>query len=45
MVLMNLFAGQQWRCKRKRTDFWTRGTEGRKEGLGQMESVAWKNNH
>ena len=31
IVLKNLFAGQQWRCRHKRTDLWTVG-----EGEGGM---------
>ena len=34
MVLMNLFARQQWRCKHKRTDFWTQGDRGWEGGGG-----------
>ena len=38
MVLMNLFAGEQWRCKhRKQTGTW-RG----EEGVEGMEIVAWQ---
>ena len=42
-VLMNLFAGQQWR-HRQRTDVWTRGVgvleegEGRTKGESNMET-------
>ena len=38
MVLMNLFAGQQWRY-RQRTELWTQWG---KERVGQIERVAWK---
>ena len=38
MVLMNLFAGQQWRHRpREQTCI-----QGKKERVGQMEGVAWK---
>ena len=34
MVLMNIFAGQQWRNRHKeQTDLWIRGRE---EGVGEM---------
>ena len=36
IVLMNLFAGQQWRC---RTDLWTHGG---KERVGRIGGVALK---
>ena len=41
MVLMNLFSGQQWRCRHRRQ------TWGHREGRrgGQMERVAWKHIH
>ena len=38
MVLMNLFAGQQWRHIH-RTDLWTQWG---KERVGRMDGVAWK---
>ena len=42
MVLMNLFAGQQWRRRQNRTDLWTqRG----KERVGRTERGAWKHKH
>ena len=34
MVLMNLFAGQQWRNRFERTDLWTQW--GGEEGEGEM---------
>ena len=40
MVLMKLFAGQQWR-QTQRTDYGHGGRE-RKEGVGCMERVTWK---
>ena len=45
MGLMNLFAGQQWRC-RQRIGLWTQsqGALG-KERVGQMEREAWKHKH
>ena len=39
MVLMNLFAGQQWRCRHGEQ---TCGLREGKERAGQMERVAWK---
>ena len=37
MVLMNIFAGQQWRCSDKRTDIWAQvGGGGGEEGEGGM---------
>ena len=41
MVFMNLFAGQQWRC-RLRTDLWIQWG---KERVGQTERVALKHIH
>ena len=38
MVLMDLLAGQQWRC-RHRGDSWT---QRRRERLGRTERAAWK---
>ena len=38
MALMNLFSGQQWRC-RPRSDWWTQWG---KERVEQIERVAWK---
>ena len=38
MVLMNLFAGQEWRCRSRE---WTVDAGG-KERVGQLERVAWK---
>ena len=40
VVLMKLFAGQQWR-HRQRTDLWTQGW-GRKERMGCTDIVTWK---
>ena len=40
MVLMKLFAGQQWR-QTQRTDYGQGGWE-RKERVGCMERVTWK---
>ena len=41
MVLMNLFAGQSWRCRHREQTY---GNEirGGKEKVGWMERVAWK---
>ena len=39
MVLMNLFAGQQWRIQPYRTGLWTQWG---KERVGQIERIAWK---
>ena len=37
MVLMNIFAGQQWRRRDKRTDIWAQvGGGGGEEGEGRM---------
>ena len=41
IVLMNLFAGQQWRC-RHREQTYGHGRVGRKERVGLTERVAWK---
>ena len=41
MVLINLFAGQQWRNKH-RTDIDMRHGEGRSERVRCMERVTWK---
>ena len=41
MVLMNLFAGQSWRC-RHREQTYGNETRGGKEKMGWMERVAWK---
>ena len=41
MVLMKLFAGQQWR-HRHREHLWTWWDGGRKEMVGCMETVTWK---
>ena len=38
MVLMNLFAGQQWRCRHREQAY---GGEGMEVG-GRMERVTWK---
>ena len=43
MVLMNLFAGQQWRCRHKEQTYGHGGD--REERVGQMERVAWKHIH
>ena len=39
-ILMNLFVGQQWRCRhrKQKTNWWCR----REERLGCMERAAWK---
>ena len=42
MVLMNLLAGQQWRCRHREQ---TCGHREGKESMGKMERVAWKNIH
>ena len=39
MVLMDLFAGQQWRCGHREL---TCGLREGKERVGQTEKVAWK---
>ena len=39
MVLMGLFAGQQWRCRHREL---TCGLREGKERAGQMERGAWK---
>ena len=44
MVLMNLFAVQQWRC-RHREQTYGHGGRGRREKVGQMERVTWKHIH
>ena len=41
IVLMNLFARQQWRCRHREQTYRHRGRE-RKERVGQMERVTWK---
>ena len=41
MVLMNLFAGQQWRCRHKVRLVDTVG----KERVGRIERAAWKHMH
>ena len=41
MVLMNLFAGQQWRCRHREQAY---GGEGMEVG-GRMERVTWKHVH
>ena len=41
MVLMNLFAGQQWR-NRHREQTYEHRVEGRKETVRYMERVTWK---
>ena len=41
-VLMNLFAGQQWRCRLENR---LMDMVGRKERVGLMETVAWKHIH
>ena len=38
MVLMNLFAGQQWRCRQRRKICGHWG----KERVGRIERVEWK---
>ena len=42
MVLMNLFAGQQWKHRHKRTDLWPHWG---KERAGQTERGAWRQIH
>ena len=41
MILMNLFAGKQWK-HRLREQIYGHGQAGKKESLGRMERVAWK---
>ena len=44
MVLMNLFAVQQWRCRHREQTYghgWGRG----KVTVGQTETAAWKHVH
>ena len=41
IVLMKLFAGQQWK-QTQRTDLWTWWGRGRKDIVGCMERVTWK---
>ena len=41
MVLVNLSAEQQWRC-RHRQQTHGHGGVGRKERVGQMETAAWE---
>ena len=43
MVLMNLFAGQQWKNRHMRTDLWTEG-ERKRERVRCMEIVTWNGN-
>ena len=40
MVLMNLFSGQQWRCRHRKQTCGHEGVVG-----GRMERVAWKHIH
>ena len=42
MVLMNLFAGQQWRKRENRLRDTGEGEEGRGERVRCMERVTWK---
>ena len=41
MVLMNLFAGQEWRHRHGEQTYRHRGG-GRKESVGRMERLSWK---
>ena len=41
MILMNLFAGKQWK-HRHREQTYRHGPGGRTERVGRMERVAWK---
>ena len=43
MVLMNLFAGQQWKNRHMRTDLWTEGEE-KTERMRCTETVTWNGN-
>ena len=46
MVLMNLFSGQQWRCRhREQTCALGRGGVGRKERVGRMKREVQKHIH
>ena len=38
MVLMNLFKGQEWRCRHREKTY---GHSGGKAGVGGIERVAW----
>jgi len=38
IVLMKLFAGQQWRCRLREQTY----GYGQEEGEGEMEKVPWK---
>ena len=40
MVLMNLFAGQQWRSRHREQTY--RHGRGRRESVRPMEKVTWK---
>ena len=42
MVLMNLFAGQQWRCRNREQTYGQGVVGGRKKRVGRMERVAWR---
>ena len=39
---MNLFAGQQWRCRNREQSYEQGVGGGRKKTVGRMERVAWK---
>ena len=41
MVLMNLFAGEKWRCRHREQTYGLGGV-GRKEKVRCMERVIWK---
>jgi len=42
MLLMNLFAGQQWRCRHRKQIC---GHGGGEERVGGMEKVTWEHIH
>ena len=46
MVLMNLFAGEQWRCRHENRLMGLGRGGGRREwGQWRMERAAWKHTH